>query len=743
MGRYRPTGTVQTPIAQAGDIGFLGVNNRLDPSQLEPGTCADAVNKRFTHGVAGDRKGIRKLNWLNRVALDGAVRKIDPYGIIYGTGKFRDPNGVEWDVVAADGQVYASRENQYPAAAVPLPAGVMIASPVTFTQAFNVLLLFRGEALAVLQLDRIEEGFKAIPTAVDDLVPNTVTGTDSENPTDGTEPIPNADRGLFFQNRVFIPYNRDLVAVSDYLNYTRFSPIRSVFRINQGSNDRLVALGRFNETTLIAFKEQSIYAIGNILGDLSGATLYEITSEYGCAAPKSIVAVGKDLWFLADKRGVCSVTLTEQNKIQGVNVPVSQDIERTIERINWRYAAGATAAYWQNRLYMAVPLDNAEVLKTSLVPAGAVYDSNGLYQVAVRAGRSYRWTAGTEDDLAVVGTGNVSGAGGHFNGSGNLAVDGLIPGDEYLWIPQGTATSLTNGINEYDADDGAVIFVAATDTVTFQGTPLHTLSEIFTHVFRKDGGDLTPDFDRLRLYGAPGEAITASLQPVFQGVNNAVLVYDFQNAKWSGHDESAVLAIKDWALTTVDGRQRLVFFSADGSLNLYEEGGFDENIYEESAAPIVVEPVRGSLLTRGYLCDTVEPKSFLRVLLSLSTLNPTYSLDLLTDGMGELHNIVTDRTKNRLKYYRPHDKADWNPDNSAGDYLTPFREDYAWVMGASDSIFLDTKIDPERMQEIEEKFWSKGRGKYAQVRLVNTGRVELRSLNLEAVLASKRFGVHA
>ena len=40
-----------------GDQGFIGVNSRLDPSQLQPGIVAEAKNKRFVSGVAKTRPG--------------------------------------------------------------------------------------------------------------------------------------------------------------------------------------------------------------------------------------------------------------------------------------------------------------------------------------------------------------------------------------------------------------------------------------------------------------------------------------------------------------------------------------------------------------------------------------------------------------------------------------------------------------------------------------------------------------
>lgn len=832
------------PTVKAEDLGFLGVNNRLDPSQLEPGLGADAVNERFTHGVAGGRKGIRKLNWTNRII----GRAIQPYKIIWGAGKFRDPNGAEWDVVAADGQVYLCREHEPPALSLKLPAGVTIDRPVTFTQAFNELILFRGEALPELRLQQIETGFEAITKQ-----PNTVLGPGTENLIDGAEAIPNATRGLFFQNRVFIPYGKDLVGVSDYLNYTRYSPVRSVFRINQGSSDALVTLGRFNETTLIAFKEQSIYAIGNIAGDLTGATLYEITSEYGCKAAKSVVAVGKDLWFLADKRGVCSITLTEQNKIQGVDVPVSQDIEKTVGRINWRYADQAAGAYWANRFYLAVPLDAAEVVKRNLLAPGLTYNSAGERVQPVIAGRKYRWTKGTDLGVAVPGA-VIAVWWGDYPGGYPVPV---TPGKTYHWYvgPGSTSFTLTNGGSTYHPGSAPVTFVATGATVLLRGRAGIDgfFNDRIDEVVLSNNADISATGDSLLLLGAANAALTATLRPLFVGVNNAVLVYDFLNQKWSGHDESVVLQVKDWSLATVQGRQRLIFFSHDGFLNLYEEGDYDEDILTErplatevrvkeppangwllalsgsngvagtnivaslananagqnwgtgnpasaaiargnfwtgyngawpkpgleitrmtpsavrfraadgdghatvslpgggdpgvlieDVANIYFEPVISTFVSRGYLCDTLKPKSFLRLAVAWASSNPNVSIDLITEGANEIVNVIANRTRNRLAYYRPHDQPDWVADNRNGDYLTPYREDYAWVLGPTDSIYLDAKIDPELMQEIEEKFSAKGRGKYAQVRVTNNqGRLELKSLSVEAVLASERFGVQA
>ena len=181
-----------------------------------------------------------------------------------------------------------------------------------------------------------------------------------ENDSDGTEEIPNADTGIYFQNRLLIPHHRDLVAVSDYLNYTRYQPVMSNFRINQGSEDKLVALVKFDQSTVICFKEHSVYAVRNIYGNLADTFLDELTRTSGLIGKKAVTTVGKDIWYLSDQRGVVSLSVSESGKLQGLDMPISEPIQPLIDRINWKSAIGAVAAYHNNRYYLAVPIDGAE-----------------------------------------------------------------------------------------------------------------------------------------------------------------------------------------------------------------------------------------------------------------------------------------------------------------------------------------------------------------------------------------------
>jgi hypothetical protein len=347
-----------------GDRGFLGVDMRRDPGQLEPGLCSLGINLRFRDGRAAPRKGIRLLSWGARSEAGYGPGDILPYGDVAGAGVFNDPiAGGVWLIIATQAGVYKTRPGTT-GTQMPLPAGVTIPERVQIVQTFSGLVMLRGEGYDPIYCDDLDAGWKTLPV-----------------PTGGNLALPPSDNGVYFANRLFVidrsgisASYRDLIFVSDIGSTTDTlsgSQLYNGFRVNQGSRDGLVGLYKFNETTLLAFKEDSVYAISNIYGTnnelASNARLDSISSEYGLRSAKAVVQVGNDVWFLAHRRGVCSIRQTEQNKLQGVDIPVSRDIEPLIERINWQHAASATMAFWDNKVYVAVPLDNSTYNNAVLV----------------------------------------------------------------------------------------------------------------------------------------------------------------------------------------------------------------------------------------------------------------------------------------------------------------------------------------------------------------------------------------
>ena len=816
---------------------------RLNPSLVPPGLAASAINMRFRFGEPEPRKGLQVLNHLNNVSIAETV----PWGTIYGVGMFNDPvTFQDYQIMAADGNVYLMLEQNLPVQ-LNLPAGVTITSEVYFTQAFNRVIMHRGADKDSLVMNDVPTGFEYIA--------QTEAGT-------GTLQIPNAERGIFFQNRVFIPNDNDEIAFSDIGDYTRYS-INQEFRINQGSDEKLVNIYKFNDTTIIAFKENSVYALTNVFGDMSQARLDQVTDQFGLLAPNSIAQVGNDLWFLSEL-GVMSITQTTENKIQGVVLPASEKIQPLIRRINWKYAHNASAAYWDSRYYLSVPLDAAEVFGPDLVNGPYTTTLGDDVVLTVEAGQTYRWE-------------------------------------------RADATRDTRLINGSDTYTETTDFVAQGTTVSISWGPPQT-----------------------------NQVISDTVRRVDKGVNNAVLVYDFFNQEWSGHDESPGTDFKrlfigkhrqerrlftyttqGWAFLYEEGEDdqrpapyvdvtfnaaarvqllvdgdidtandritwtghgfadvtseelaRQISFkgtdlpaplvqytlyyvyrvdddtislhttaagSVDGSTSivnltdlgtggreivdafrvnsgtvvvannspftnaqdgavglLYDDGGanalwdavdvtygFDQSLPSPWSAPDTstfklvngirftatngripvilstgtwnnldyqnTQPIETEFVSRGYEGQGRSWTRFGLLHVDVATWDPQATITVITPGVSEQSQLLTDDTRDRVKYYRPHNQADYDLTNTNDDFLDPYREDYSVVLdGVGASTGLDLQTDGVALDHYQERRVSEHlneRDRYVQVKVTNNkGRVIIRGINIEGAPQPEREG---
>jgi len=381
MNKYRAYWPLDDAPQPFGDGSFTGVNALLDPAILQPGEVASAVNCRFDEGRAATRKGIRIMSWgaPGYQAVNPSL--VLPYPSPILAESYADPYGQEWLVIVTAGAVYKAQTGSR-GSVMPMPVGTHLEEAVDLIQTYNGMVMLRGADHDPIYMKDVDEGWLALPS-----------------PDAGKEAIPPSLQGLYFQNRLFTVDARtgsqyvDTIWVSDaggVGSTLQGDSVYQSYKINAGSSDRLRGIAKFNETTLICGKERSIYALSNIVGtnqDIAeNAVLSEVTRQYGCIAPRSFVQVGKDLWFLGHKRGVCSIVQTETNALQGVDVPVSRPIQPLIDRINWEHASNARAAAHDNRVYFAVPLDdsttnNAILVYSTLTQKWAGYDYSSSTRV--------------------------------------------------------------------------------------------------------------------------------------------------------------------------------------------------------------------------------------------------------------------------------------------------------------------------------------------------------------------------
>jgi hypothetical protein len=185
---------------------------------------------------------------------------------------------------------------------------------------------------------------------------------------------PGAPWATYFQRRLFVPFYysqsgtfsapvytsrkiSDEIAVSDLLDTTTFDQIENQFRITGGTADYVVAMHGFYEDSLVVLNRNSLHLVARTQGSLSDTVVKELTSEVGCLARKTVVMQANNMLFLADE-GIYGLTFLNDYNLRGTEEPLSKNIQPYIDRINKNLADKSVAVYFNNRYYIAVPLDS-------------------------------------------------------------------------------------------------------------------------------------------------------------------------------------------------------------------------------------------------------------------------------------------------------------------------------------------------------------------------------------------------
>ena len=185
--------------------------------------------------------------------------------------------------------------------------------------------------------------------------------------------MPSSTHGVHIANRIVVPTKydasstaygnkQDFIAVSDSLDHAH-TFFDQLFRINFGSNSEVKDLVLFDENRLLILKDKDIHMVTGFISTdtnstLSGsASLQQVVSNYGVPNRGAAVAVGGNVYFYASRRGVVSLAQTEQSKVRGVELPLREQIQPIINRIDARNEDKIRLAYWDNKLWLACPID--------------------------------------------------------------------------------------------------------------------------------------------------------------------------------------------------------------------------------------------------------------------------------------------------------------------------------------------------------------------------------------------------
>ena len=347
------------PYQIDGDQGFISLNSRDNPTILEQGNVTKSVNFRFNRGIAEVRKGAKKFFF---TGLNGKTIK--------GACLYVDANGTEsFVLVVEDGLFLYNPSTGIESLLIEFPEGETITDPsvdVYQAQGSGYVYITRGFNKTVLRW-------------------NGETSSGSiEIPSDTShKDYPNSIHAIYYANRHIVQVDKNTIQVSHYLEDSQWSAL-DMFSINDGSNDSLVAIAPWTLNEFVIFMRGSIFyaSVGvgaYLLGDPAqedNSYVKSLATDIGCIAKRSIVQAGGGIIFLSDN-GIyilnpASASGPAQASPEGMRLltisePLSAPIDDVISRINYAYASEAVGIYWENRYYLALPLDGSTSNNSVLV----------------------------------------------------------------------------------------------------------------------------------------------------------------------------------------------------------------------------------------------------------------------------------------------------------------------------------------------------------------------------------------
>jgi hypothetical protein len=166
--------------------------------------------------------------------------------------------------------------------------------------------------------------------------------------------------------------SKDEIAVSHYLELNSWSSL-DVFKINDGSEDAIVAIAPWVLNEFVVFMRNRIYyaSVGAGAYSQGAAPVPEdsyvkvMATDIGCIARGSVAQAAGGMLFLSDG-GVYMMTPQSATTPEGMRMgvlgePLSAPIDDIIQRINQEHASKSVGKYFNNRYYLAIPIDGSEV----------------------------------------------------------------------------------------------------------------------------------------------------------------------------------------------------------------------------------------------------------------------------------------------------------------------------------------------------------------------------------------------
>jgi hypothetical protein len=161
--------------------------------------------------------------------------------------------------------------------------------------------------------------------------------------------------------------NRNTLYASDILDASIWDAANSVV-VNADDGDEITAIVPYYENRIIVFKKRRIFQV-TIPPDMTSAAdwvIQLISNNTGCVAEGSAVQVNSDIFFLSDD-GIRSLVRSAADDFTSVGLPLSEVVKDVIQEINVAEIGICTAAFYDNRYFLAVPTASNDFNDTIIV----------------------------------------------------------------------------------------------------------------------------------------------------------------------------------------------------------------------------------------------------------------------------------------------------------------------------------------------------------------------------------------
>jgi len=256
-----------------------------------------------------------------------------------------------------------------------------------------------------------------------------------------------------FTNRIFAAgsgTDRNTLYASDILDAEIWKSTNSIV-VGGDDGEDIVAIQPFYDYEILVFKPNKIYLVtaNPTATTAAGWTVRLLNDKIGCVSGRSVNFVNKDVFFLAND-GIRSVARSIADDFYIVGTPISEPVKNIIARINRNYVTLCNAAFYNNRYYLAIPLDTATTPNYILVYNALFNAFEGLWSIAASKMVITNFSSGFTTNGLKIAFGSSTGKVGHYLGYKDA--DSADATSDYVdYVSTGSYTSsVTSKAYEFD-----------------------------------------------------------------------------------------------------------------------------------------------------------------------------------------------------------------------------------------------------------------------------------------------------